>query len=203
MKKLIFLILLFSFNLSLAQVISFFNALETEKGILIGAEIIDKKTNLVLNTKDKIFKWEVESLYEEFKDFSTNIVYFIPSNLSINNLSIINLTIEQTKNKRVYNSSGRAEAILPSLKIIKKTNGIALPLGNSITEDDILTVNIKNFPSTNLGYFWTFNNVLISNEKDVFVRDLKQLKDKKGILQVKVVNSSGKALIDSVYLEIQ
>ncbi len=203
MKKLIFLILIFSFKLSLAQVVPFFNAQKVGRGFFIGTEIIDQKTNLALNPKGMIFKWEIPLLTKEVKNSLANILYFVPTNLDFDNPSTINLTIEQIRNRKRYQLSSRAEIILPSVKIIKKTNGIALPLGGSVTENDILTVNTKNFYSTNFRYFWTFNNVLISNQKDVLVKDLKELKNKNGVVQVRVVGSLGEAVMDSAYLEIK
>ncbi len=200
MKKFIVLFFILLFKLSSAQVVGFFNAQKIGEGFFIGAEIVDQTTKVVLNPKEFSFEWDLPLLGQKMIKNFMNTIYFSSIGPSFENFSVINLNIKKSRAQKEYQLTGMAEIFLPSVKIVRKKNGLILPLSGLLDENEILTVILKNFPSSNFTYLWQFNGVIISNKKEIFV---KTLKEKSGILEIRVTSPSGGTAIDSVYITIK
>ncbi len=200
MKQIIVLFIILIFKLSSAQVFGFFNVQKVGEGFFVGTEIVDKKTNIVLNPKEFSFEWDFPLLARKVTKNFINTIYLTSNKSSFENISVINLKAKKIQTQKSYQLTGISEIFLPSVKIVRKKNGLILPLSGPLDNNEILTVIFKNFPSSNFTYLWKFNGTVISNRKEISVYSLKE---KSGVIEVKITNPSGELIIDSAYVTIK
>lgn len=200
MKKIFFIILFLipTINFSYSQIEPFFNFKKIEDGILIGVELIDKKSKNILNTKDFYFEWQFPSLSFEIKKTYSNL--FILKTAKNQNIIDINLTVRKDWKKPLYQFKTTIEIPQPEIVFVKKDNGIIMPL-SKLKENDYLTIKTKNFSSNNLKYSWSLDNAFLTREKEIYIKDLP--KNENSIIKVKVSAANGETVIDSAYIQIE
>ncbi len=187
MKKL-FLIIVISglfYNEILAQtdlkVIPYFSIKKVYGGLMIGVEILNINSNNSLPTVGYQYEWIFPDISLIPRKSYSNTTFVSLQN-SFNSLFIL-LKTSKFLGKEVYEMKERLTIKPPKVKIVRKHNNILMPLSGIVQKNDILSVVVQNFSSTNLQYFWDFNGMFVSNNKEISVS---MLKGSQGLLKVRV-----------------
>lgn len=188
MKKLFLLFFLaFFLETSFAQNLPYFSLQKTPGGLIIGTEIINPKTGTTLLIKDYRYEWVVPDVSLVARKSNSNFV-FIPLENSLKSI-FFKLKVSRFLGKESYSFQDQRNLEIPKAKIVLKRQGILLPLTGLLQKNDVLTVIIKDFSSKNFEYFWDFNGVFVSRDKEIPVS---LLKESSGIIRVRVFGSSPK-----------
>jgi len=183
-KKFLIIILCFLLMTSFVYGEIFYFSTKSGLGsLMIGVEVFDEKTKSSIKPLSYIYEWTLPDVSLEPQKTNVNL-FLAPfpgkENFFFLDLKIIKpFTMEtySVKNQKIFLSR-------PKAKIVRKDKeGNLLPLLGKIKPTDSLTVLTKGFASKNLTYTWEFNGVFVSNEKEIFVKDLRE---KNGIIKVRV-----------------
>ncbi len=215
MKK--FLILLLIPLITFGEIEHYFSAQKLKEGVLVSLEF----TNLDINNCR--FQWTFPDItlypYDTFDHKFFILFKKIFNSLSIevnlfcllkkifNSLSIeVNLFC-LLKNKaggieeKTYDFKTKIDFGQPEIKIVRKSEGILMPLVSEVKTEDTLVALVKNFSSKKIDYYWFFNGRLISEGKEI---SLNMIKDKSGIFEVRAIGSSPtESAVDIRNLQIQ
>jgi hypothetical protein len=187
MKKIISFIfaLLLVFNFVLAQNYPYLSIKKVPRGLMLGVEVLNQKTNLSLKPEGYSYEWTFPDIsLTSIKTF--NNIFFLNLDKFFDVL-FLNLKISQPLTQEIYNFKNNKLILpLPQIKIVRQQDSLLLPLVSQLNKENSLRVITKNFSSQNLNYLWEFNGFFISNEKELTVS---KLTEKSGTIKVKVSGS--------------
>jgi hypothetical protein len=170
-------------NYASAQIL-YLSTQKSSGGLMIGAEVFDIKTKTAIKPFGYNYEWTLPAISLEPQRITRNILFVPLVNPPFQSL-LFDLQINAPLGKKIYLFQNQKLSIEePKVKIIRKTaEGLFLPLSGKVKKDDFLVFNVKNFSSKNLTYVWEFNGIFVSNNKELFVANLKE---KKGVIKIKV-----------------
>lgn len=180
---LFFCLFIFESNLVLAKNEIFWTHKKVPGGIMIGVEIFDNQLKKRQEPNIFTYFWESFSLNLKYKSHS-NVVFLPIRNLMPQDIDI-KLTLTDSKNKKTETFEKKIIISSPKAKIIKKRQDLPY-WGNTIRNDDVLTVVIDNFSSLKFSYYWEIDNIFLSNEKELLGEKIPQ----GGYLRIKVIGKS-------------
>jgi hypothetical protein len=184
MKKIAFIII-FSFLLIdfVSAQIVYLSSHKTSNGLMIGVEIFDKEKGFSLKPSNYSYEWKMAGPFSESLKTKTNILSLPQTQLEKALLLDIKI-IDVSKKKTYFFKNKKVPLVEPRVKIVRKTSeGFILPFGGKLKQNESLTIVTKNFASKKLTYVWEFNEVFLSNEKEISAGDFKE---KNGTIKVKV-----------------
>lgn len=183
------------------QFIAYFNAKKINGGIMLGVEIINTKTGKSTFTNksaDYIFRWSI--LTDTDQDLSkktfTNTVFFLITDQT-RALNSFNVKLEiyplVGSNQPLYTFSQKIVLPEPQVQILRKSLGLLLPLTGQLNENDSLVFVYDNFISPPNQFLWYFNDVFVSNKRELTLSDLP---DKTGILKLQIFSKLKERAVD-------
>lgn len=182
------------------QFIAYFNAKKINRGIMLGVEVIDTKTGKSTFTNksaDYIFRWSV--LTDTDQDLSkktfTNTVFFLVTDQTriFNSFNVKLEIYSLIGNRPLYTFSQKIVLPEPKVQILRKSLGLLLPLTGQLNDNDSLVFVYDNFISPPNQFLWYFNDVFISNKRELTSSDLP---DKTGILKLQIFSKLKERAVD-------
>ncbi len=200
--KIKIIIILISFMITVRsyaanEVLAYFSYKLVDRGIMLGVEIFDPKTNKSLFNDLKgnyIYKWTIkEGMNNLAKSSETNSVFFrLDFPLRNFNLKV-----------GIYSLTGRDEPIYvldkqislpePSVRIVKISSGITLPFNGKLSKDEFLSFKFSNFYLIPDRVVWSFNEAFLSKDKEITAQDFS---DKKGFIKLQIFSNLNEKAFD-------
>jgi hypothetical protein len=173
MKKIIYIqiIFLLGLNFTFAQNYPYFSIKTVPSGLMIGVEILNQKKGTVLNPTNYNYNWTFPDISLLTQKKLSNI-FFLSLNEYLQNI-FIDIQISKQSTKENYSFKKiKLNPPFPQIKIVRKINGILMPVASKLSKEDILTINPVNFSSKSLSYIWEMNGIFVSNDKELRLKNL-------------------------------
>jgi hypothetical protein len=138
---------------------------------MIGVEVINQKSNTVLDPANYNYNWRLPDISLLFQKTFAN-TFFISLNKYLKTLFIDVQLYKQFSNENYIFENNKLNLPIPQIKIVKQNNSVLTPIVWKLNKNDILTIITKNFSSKNLSYVWEINGVFVSNDKNLNLRNL-------------------------------
>jgi hypothetical protein len=173
MKKIIYITIIFLLilNFTFAQNYPYFSIKAVPSGLMIGVEVINQKSNTVLDPANYNYNWRLPDISLLFQKTFAN-TFFISLNKYLKTLFIDVQLYKQFSNENYIFENNKLNLPIPQIKIVKQNNSVLTPIVWKLNKNDILTIITKNFSSKNLSYVWEINGVFVSNDKNLNLRNL-------------------------------
>ncbi len=200
MRKIFFISFLFLFSqMVLAQTIPYFSLRKFPSGFMIGFEGVSQKNNQVLLPQNYRFEWVIPEI-STFPE-TTRVNYLF--NVFDSYISSLFLKLKITDVFRKKEEIFEAKMELPpaQVKIVRKHQGLLIPLLGKIEKNDSLVALVRNFSSKNLQYYWDFNDVFLSQDREI---PASLLNRPYGVLRLRVFGFSPRENavdVQTIYLE--
>lgn len=180
--------------------VSYFSVKKNNKGLTLGVEIIDTKTGKSVFTNksgDYIFRWLIltDTNEEMSKKTFENTVFFLIFEQRLFNSFNLKLEIYPLigSNQPLYVFNEKIVLPEPRIQIVRKSSDLLLPLGGKINDDDFLVFIYDNFISPPNQSLWYFNDIFISNKRELNINDLP---DRTGSLKLQVFSNLKERAVD-------